>query len=562
MYHRSRKLRLGLIVVCVYAVAVATRLAPLHWSPLPATLDGYAYAAIAAETLTQGQIPLSGQRADHLNSPVVLGMASAITDIDPIYLAQALYGLVGAATALVAAVFGRRLARSLSLSHTRSEQVAILAGVAVAIEGLFVRRTGVPDNEAFTLLLVPLAALALFRYLRGRRRGWLVALLPLLVVLPLTHTFSALLGALTLTALAGAEILRRPTRRAGLPALALAGGFWAFMLGYYRLAAAGPLTVPYVGRLSAYPGLFLAWTVVLVVGVVWYQRTGGWLQRVLFLGPLGVFFGVVLLNRAVSVFPGTARTPSLVLFLLVPLVITVTIAGWAAPRLGDPDSVAVVLLVLLAAPVSHVLFGLTASLTPEFFATVLRAQTFGHVPMLVVASVGAVGMFGGRRVGQHREDGGKAETTAAGRKRWRRHALVGVLVLALVGTVPLAYVNLDTGSYPTGSTVTEFAAAGFISTHGGEATTDQKQGRIIEARGGSATTEAAAAWLDGGPPPETALVSKGYWTTTGAHLFPGAPRTVSSDRFSCTLTERHRVYHTDGIHAVSVTLPAAGISRC
>jgi hypothetical protein len=320
--------------------------------------------------------------------------------------------------------------------------------------------------------------------------------------------------------------------------------------------------VPYVGRVSAYPGLFLAWTVVLVVGVVWYQRTGGWLQRALFLGPLGVFFGVVLLNRVVSVFPGTARTPSIVLVLLVPLAITVAIAGWAAPRLGDRDSVAVVLLALLAAPVSHVLFGLTAALTPEFFATVLRAQTFGHVPMLVVASVGAVGAFGAQRVGRHRGDGGDAESTVAGGGRWRRRALVAVLALALVGTVPLAYVNLDTGSYPTGSTATEFAAAGFVATYGGVAATDQKQGRIIEARGGSATTEAVATWLDGGTPPETALVSKGYWTTTGAHLFPGAPRTVSSDRFRCTLTERNRVYHTDGIHAVSVTLPATGVSRC
>ncbi len=41
------------------------------------------------------------------------------------------------------------------------------------------------------------------------------------------------------------------------------------MWGYYRFAAQSQLVVPYVDRTSAYPGLFLAWVVVLVATRDW-----------------------------------------------------------------------------------------------------------------------------------------------------------------------------------------------------------------------------------------------------------------------------------------------------
>jgi hypothetical protein len=489
-----------------------------------------------------------------------------VTDLEPLYLAQPLYGLVGAATALVAAGFALRIGRARGWHPSRTASIVLLAGLAVAIEGLFVRRTGVPDDDAFTLLLIPLAAFALVQYLRGRHRGWLAALLPMLFILPLTHTFSSLIGALTLTAVVSAELARRPTWKTALPAVGIGAAFWVFMAGYYEVAMLSGLTVPYVGRVSGYPGLFVAWTIVLVLGVVWYQRTAGWVQRGVVLAPLGLFFVVMLTNRVVSVFPGTPRTPLVVLVLVLPLAVPVAVAGWAAPLLGERSPVGVVLLALLAAPVSHVLFGLTAALNPAFFATVLRAQTFGHIPVLVVAAAGAVGVLGGstRVLGWSDRSVSSEDRVASDGGTSRARAVVTLLVVvALVGTAPVAYVNLDTGSYPTGATETEYAAAGFAAIYAEEeVATDHKQSRLVRFREGSAGIGPLVSWLDGGPPPEGALVSKGYWTTTGAHLFPGAPRTVSERRFDCTLAERHRVYHTDGIHAISVTLSARGASVC
>jgi len=60
-----RKQSYALVVVAVFAVALAMRTIPLYWSPLPSTLDSFAYAAVARDTLAAGQYPISSNlRAD------------------------------------------------------------------------------------------------------------------------------------------------------------------------------------------------------------------------------------------------------------------------------------------------------------------------------------------------------------------------------------------------------------------------------------------------------------------------------------------------------------------
>jgi len=43
---------------------------------------------------------------------------------------------------------------------------------------------------------------------------------------------------------------------------------------------------------------------------------------------------------------------------------------------------------LFIAPAAIIGFSLTASLTPEYFATAMRTQTFLHLPVLVVSAIG------------------------------------------------------------------------------------------------------------------------------------------------------------------------------
>jgi hypothetical protein len=175
-----------------------------------------------------------------------------------------------------------------------------------------------------------------------------------------------------------------------------------------------------------------------------------------------------------ATFPGTANTPDRVLVFVLPLAIVVCAIGWAAPRLGDRQSVSVILLAMVAAPISHVLFGLTASLTPDMFATVIRAQTFAHVPVMIVAAAAAVGVaawWDGTSVNGTANGTSVRATLLAG----ARPFAVIMLAAALVAMMPVAYITLDTGFYPKGSTESELAASGFHATYSTvPVVTDQK----------------------------------------------------------------------------------------
>ena len=132
-----------------------------------------------------------------------------------------------------------------------------------------------------------------------------------------------------------------------------------------------------------------------------------------------------------------------------------------------------------------------------------------------------------------------------------------MLAAALLATMPVAYITLDTGFYPKGSTESELAASGFHTTYSTvPVVTGHKQGRLTRSHfGADAAREPLVTWLDGGPPPASPLLSKRYWDTDGAHLWPAAPRSISESRFDCTLTRRNRVYHTSGVHEMTLTLP-------
>lgn len=46
---------------------------------------------------------------------------------------------------------------------------AAIVGVLFPLEGLYLRRSGLPDDDTLTLLLLPLCVLAIFQFARARR---------------------------------------------------------------------------------------------------------------------------------------------------------------------------------------------------------------------------------------------------------------------------------------------------------------------------------------------------------------------------------------------------------
>ena len=524
-----------LVAACAtFILGVWTRIVPMWWSPLPATLDGFTYARAASDILEAGVLPLDGFRADAFGSTLLTTVGASVTGVDPVYLLQPLYATIGATTVLFGFVFARRLGYARGWSRSERRQVAILAAFGLAVEGIFVRRTGVPDDDAITLLLIPLAAFTAFYFARTGRLSWYLATIPILIVVPLTHTFSTLVLGLVMLAVFSARIVDRGFKRRDLVAFGTLGGFWAYFIGYYTWAEqSAQLSVPYVGRIRAHPGLFLAWLIVLIVGIMWFQRTSSRAKRIAVGGPLVVFLALVIVNAQLAVFPGYAETPTPMLVIAAALGVPLLLAAWEAPVLGKRTTIGVVLLALFAAPAVQVGFSLTASLTPDFANTALRAQTHFHMPILVAASSIVI---------IRRETIGRFVPSI-------RRVLAVVLVVALLVTLPGAYLNADTGSYPSTTLESEFETAEFTAADVSGPWAGQQPQRYVATNyfgGTGGSVGPIRQWLRGGPQPACPSVVQRSWTTTGAHLFPAAPATLSDAEYDDWRESHSIVYATTG----------------
>jgi len=315
-----------LVVLAVVAVSLTARTVTLHWSPLPATLDGFGYAALARDIVAAGGYPFGSMRADNFVFGGALAGASLLVGEPALVLAQPLVAVVGAVSCLVGVVLARAVARGQGWSPGRAWLAAAVAGLALAVEGLFVRRTGVPDEEAVGLLLAVLLALALHRTLDTRRPAWFAVVVLFGLALPATHTFSSLLAALAAVAVVAAHAPRARVRTL-LPGALVAGGFALYVAGYYWFASSVGLSVPYVSRVLSYPGLFVAWVLVLVVGAAWLRGASTLSARATLLVPVAVGFAVVAGNIIVPVFPGTITSPPVVVALLSAYAIPAALAA-------------------------------------------------------------------------------------------------------------------------------------------------------------------------------------------------------------------------------------------
>lgn len=567
-----------LVLVSVLALALALRLVPLYWSPLPSTLDGIEHAAHARDTLATGHLPVEELRADHLTFVTLLVSVGAIVGVAPITLAQPLSALVGAASCLVGIALVHRLCTELGWSTRRTRLAVSLAGLSLAASGVYLRRTGLPDEEILAHLLLPLLALALHRTLVDRDRRWLSVTVGLLALFPITHTLSTLIALLVVAGLFTTHLVRDPTPRTATVGTLLVGGFWAYAFTYYELAERTALTVPYVDRVQAFPGLFLAWLVVLVLGILWFQRTSQWTRRAVFLIPLAIGFLTVFANALTPVFPGTIDTPLPVAALVLALTVPAVYASGALSVFEAKRSTAVILLALLAASVVLVAFSLTATLTPEYFGTVMRVQTFAHLPAFALAALTAarlaIPVAEDTPVRANRTATARPAATDGGTRSERlrgpgiRALVVTVLLVSVIASTPIAYVNLDTGSYPSTTTESEFQAGAFAADRlderwSGDHTLTRIAG-YYHYDGGPAngTMYDAREWLRGGPSPCRPTLSQRSWTTTGAHFFPAAPETVAPRRYDAWIARRDRVYTAGGIDPLTLTFPRPGANDC
>lgn len=557
------------VALATLAVGIAARAWPLYWSPYPATLDAFRYARLADAMLT-GQFPVAALQADELVFTAVLGTVSAVTGVSSLRIAQPMVAVTGGASCLTAVALVARIGRERGWSGRRIRVAAVAAGLGIAVEGLYLRRSGVPDEEAFGLLVVPLLALAAWGALETRRAAWWAPTAALALTMPPLHNMSGLVAGMTVTGIAAAGLARSRGLRDVAAALVVGLGYWTVYFGYALAAPVVGLELTYSGLLSGTLGLFVAWVVAVGVIAAWARSASVTALRAAWLLPVGGWFVLVGVNAVVTIYPGTVPSPDIVALLIGAYVVPVALVGVGITRGRTGTGTPVFAAVL--APVALTYYALTATLTPQFFGLLIRVQSFAHLPAFVFvgAGLGALLARGPQfraapeRAASVASDGGfvdaRGRSLRSGMATAGRIGVVLVFVVALVATIPLGYVDLDTGAVPSTTTPGEFEGAGFAERHvNGSYATDHALSRV----GVHHYSETAATvnvgpvrnWLRGGPPPDCPVLVAEEWTTSGAHLYPTAPETLSQDRYDRFLTDRDVVYQSGGADPHALVFP-------
>jgi len=531
---------IGIVASAVLVIAVALRLMPLYWSRLPFNPDGIGYAASARDTLAAGQLPVAQFATDNFGFTALLTAVSAVTGQESLLIAQPVSAIVGGMSCLVAVMLARRLGIGLGWSASRTRLAALLAGLLLAAEGIYLHRSMATDEQTAGLLLVPLLAIAAHRALSTEQIRCVVLAGLIGLILPPLHNLTGLVGALVVTVLLVPAAIRQPgivTRGR----IVLVGGIvWVYALGYHLVVAEfTPAQIVQADRLIAAPGLFVAWLAVILVGVGWFLTTTQRIQRTILTAVVVGGFSVLAVNALTPIYPGTSQTLDLVLLALLPLVIPSLLATRAVPWAAGYDSSGTVVLSLIAGPLVFVGFSLTAGLTFDYLSTLHRSQLFAHLPLLVLAGLATASYFCGRSA--------------------VRLALIGIVLVSVVVSIPIAYSGLEALTYKGVTTPAEFEATEFAATELPNGwTTDDHLARVANYHGGSAARGEVRTWLrDGGPPPSCPTVAQESWTTTGGQFHPQQPSRIGATKYETWINSQNKVYATTSRDPLSVVLPRA-----
>lgn len=494
----------ALIGLTVLTVGIATRMIPWYWGPLPFNPDGFVFARAAEETAVAGRIVIDILGPHAYVFPTLLSELQLVTSVDGLTLTQPSIAIIGTIPGLFAVVFTRRLARVRGWPVRKTQLAALVGGLILVTEGLYLRRSAAVSYEVLGLVLVAASAYAFHQALVSRRLSWVGLLLPLLLVLPITHHLSSMMAALTLTAIAVAHLYRTGTLRVALYSLP-AGGFWLYFGSYY--IATQP---PYFADLATKPGLFVAWVLVLPFAVILFQNSRRRTLQIAFAAPIVIGFVILSLHVLTDVFPGTASTNTQLLVYLAPVAIIAGLAGWYSPLAMHARERGIVILGLFLGPVMFVGFAVTAGLDPVYTAFARRAQTFVHLPVMVMAA-GAVAQLSW----QLREAVGD----------WSTGVLPSAVVVLALLSLPFAFASPPVLPYESTTTPSEFETVTFLEQYADRTwTSDDHLTRIgRNYYGANASPGATYDWLQGAPPPDCPVAVRASWTTTGAQAFPDDP---------------------------------------
>ncbi len=536
------------LVASLYCFALALRLVPLTFSPLPYNIDGFPLARIAQDITTTGAWRIGALDPNRYNElmPVYSLVWSSLTQLgglDPLAFLQTLMPLLLATAVLPAYLLGVRA--------TDRPAAGLAAGLFVAGFGSFLSLTSMGMKESLALVVLP-TVLLLFAERRDSRKRALAFLL--LLILPFLHQLSdflilGMVAALVVLAHARAIRGRRFSVRSLLVDIATGPGAAAAAYVYYVAVAMPDLSA--VASPDAL-ALFLGVVTVLTALLVRMARPAPAHRGTRLVRPAGPIllvpaaaFMALLIDARTDLFVGALGTQAALEPIMVAVAGLVAFAflGYQLLRRTASPWTDVV-LAMGVAPVALVLFAFLRGL--DGLSQVLVYRSFDFVDYGLAVAVGVGFAFAWRRL----------------RRAPTQLALGAALLGLLLATTPIAWNTQAVFGVDNVTTPGEFQALAVLaSLHPANVTTDQRLADVGRMWFGLATDPTLPFLLRD----NRSLSGHDYalvldrWATIGAQVHP-QPNVVLPKPVLETLLAENRIVFVAGpagdrIYLVQLTGP-------
>ena len=523
------------LIAALYAFALALRLVPLTFSPLPYHIDGFPLARIAQQITSTGTWRINPADPNAYNQlmPVYALVWSSVTQlggIDPLVFLQSAMPLFLATAVLPAYLLG--------VKATGRPVAGFAAGLFIASFRSLLSVTTMGKKQSIALVLHPTVVL-LFAERRDPRKRALAFLL--LLLLPFLHQLSdfLILGMVAaLVVLTHARAVQRGRFSPLAVLIDVATGPGPALLAYVYYVT---VNMPDLSAVTAPDALalFLAVTVLLSALLVTMARPKALAPGARLVRPVGPIlivpvaaFAALLVNARTDLFAGVLTTQPALEPILIAVAALVALAfpGYQLLR-RTANPLADVVLAMGIAPVALVLFAFLRGLDGLSLVLVYRSFDFLDYGLAVVVGVGLA--YAWLRL--RRRDG-------------LRIALAAGLLVVLLATTPIAWNTQAVLGVDNVTTPAELQALSVLaSLHPRRVTTDQKLAdTAAEWFGLSANGSLPYLLRDHGNLSgyDYAVVME-RWATVGAQVHP-APNVVLSAAVIVGFTASHRAVYAAG----------------
>ena len=539
-----------LAIISLFIISLAFRFIPLMFSNLPFNIDGFPLVRISEDIIESGHWSLSYPEGTselaiyNAKMPIfsiLISIFSIVFGKSPLEIVQVLMPFMSS-TAVILIYF-------IAFKITKNQLVSFFAGLALALNGLYVYFGAAVMKETLGLVLLILAVY--LYYTREDLRKRIMASV-LILILPLTHHLTAWICFIMVSLLmlsSNALHWNRGTFKRNRFAIDFFSGpfLFIFTVLYYEA-----VDLAFFNRISGINDIAL-FSSVFILGAIFsimfslpkkkIKPVKVIINKTAIVPIIG--FGLLVLNHYKRIFPGTIHTttPFLIYFLPYLLLISIAVIGLNVVAKRKTEHRPLVAALILA-PFIVIIYALVKSLDAFTFMLIYRSYDYIDFGLAICTGIGA-GYIINRIVKILFKKKEPSKTTFG-----LKAVLSIIFILICLSTVPLAYNGQEFFGVQDATYDHEFEAMNWLDENipKQEIESDERLCDIIDPYFDLKCDKTLPLKLKWGKSldRESVLLMEDKWKDYGAQMSPMEPKVISQKTFDNTIGENNLIYNTGG----------------